>query len=230
MTRASGWQQAWREWRGFLFFVGLMLVFRSAVADYMYVPSGSMNPTLLDGDRIMVDKHVYGWRVPLTLVHLTEGEAPQRGDIAVFESPKDGITLVKRVIGLPGDTVAMVDDQLTINGKAVDYSPAPESVGAQMIAEFRNVPHEMSMEHLPGREHDILVLPQRAAMRDFGPVTVPPGCYWMMGDNRDDSADSRYIGPVPRRNFVGRATGVMFSLNADDHWLPRSGRWFTSLQ
>lgn len=229
-NRTGGWQQAWREWRGFLFFFGLMLVFRSAVADYMYVPSGSMNPTLLDGDRIMVNKHAYGWRLPLTLVHLTEGESPRRGDIVVFESPRDGVTLVKRVIGLPGDRVEMVDDRLMINGAAVSYSAVPESVGAQMLAEFRNAPHELSMEHLPGHEHDIMVLPRRAAMRDFGPVIVPEGSYWVMGDNRDDSADSRYIGPVPLRYFVGRATGVMFSLNADDHWLPRSGRWFTSLQ
>lgn len=230
MGRQSGWRQAWREWRGFVIFFGLMLVFRSAVADYMYVPSGSMNPTLLDGDRIMVDKRAFGWRLPLTLVRLTAGEDPRRGDIVVFESPKNGVTLVKRVIGLPGDTVAMVDDRLTINGQAVDYSAAPDGVGAQMIAEFRNAPHELSQEHLPGREHDIMVLPQRPAMRDFGPVTVPADSYWVMGDNRDDSADSRFIGAVPRRYFVGRATGVMFSLNADDHWLPRSGRWFTSLQ
>ena len=230
MSKDNGWRAAWREWRTFLIFLGLMLVFRSAVADYMYVPSGSMNPTLLDGDRILVNKHAYGWRFPLTLLRLTAGESPKRGEIVVFESPKDGITLVKRVIGLPGDTVSMVNDQLTLNGEPVDYSAESADVGAQMIKEFRNAPHTIAEEHLPGREHDIMVLPQRSAMRDFGPVTVPDGCYWMMGDNRDDSADSRFIGPVPRRLLIGRATDVLFSLNGDEYWRPRNGRWLTSLQ
>ena len=224
------WRRIWHEWRGLVLFAVLMLAFRSAVADYMYVPSGSMNPTLMDGDRILVNKHAYGWRLPLTLIHLTEGDEPQRGEIVVFESPANGVTLVKRVIGLPGDTVAMVDDKLMINGQEVSYSPIDGDIGQQMIAEFRNAPHLLADEHLPGCDHDIMVMPDRPAMRSFGPVTVPADSYWMMGDNRDDSDDSRFIGAVPRRFLVGRATGVLFSLTADQHWLPRSGRWLTSLQ
>src|SRR5689334_16951892 len=86
--------------KSLLIFVGLMLVFRSAVADWMYVPSGSMNPTIVEGDRILVDKAAYGLRVPFTTIRLTQGEDPQRGDIAIFPSPEDGTVLVKRVIGL----------------------------------------------------------------------------------------------------------------------------------
>src|SRR3954447_22152845 len=93
--------------KSLLIFLGLMLVFRSAVADWMYVPSGSMNPTIVEGDRILVDKSAYGWRVPFTTVKLTQGDDPQRGDIVIFDSPEDGTTLVKRVIGLPGETVKM---------------------------------------------------------------------------------------------------------------------------
>src|SRR6187455_1209126 len=107
----------------FLFFA-LMLVFRSAVADWMVVPSGSMNPTIVEGDRILVDKAAYGLRVPFTTRRLTQGNDPQRGDIAIFSSPEDGATLVKRIVGLPGDTIEMRDDALLINGVATGYDAA----------------------------------------------------------------------------------------------------------
>ena len=110
--------------KSLLIFLGVMLVFRSAVADWMYVPSGSMNPTIVEGDRILVDKAAYGWRVPFTSMRLTEGGDPRRGDIVIFPSPEDGATLVKRVVGLPGDSVAMHDERLTINGEAVAYADA----------------------------------------------------------------------------------------------------------
>jgi signal peptidase I len=222
-------QKLWRQWRGFLLFATLMLVFRSAVADYMYVPSGSMNPTLMDGDRIAVDKRVYGWRLPFTLTRLTDGRNPRRGEIVIFESPADGKTLVKRVIGLPGDVVAMHDDQLTINGHVVAYRPAQFSDDAEMVAEFRDQPHVIGREALGSCHHLMMILPDRAALRTFGPVTVPPGHYWMMGDNRDDSDDSRFIGPVSRRLIFGRVTQVLVSLNPDHHWLPRADRWFEPL-
>src|SRR5215469_10542316 len=103
--------------KSLLIFLGLMLVFRSAVADWMYVPSGSMNPTIVEGDRILVDKAAYGWRIPFTTIRMTRGADPQRGDIAIFPSPEDGTVLVKRVVGLPGDTIEMRDEQLLINGR-----------------------------------------------------------------------------------------------------------------
>ncbi len=100
----------WREYRGSLLFLFLMLVFRSAWADWVSVPTGSMNPTILEGDRVLVDKHVYGLRIPWTLVRLSDGRDPTRGEIVVFDSPRDGTSLVKRVIGVPGDVIAL-DDQ-----------------------------------------------------------------------------------------------------------------------
>src|SRR3954468_13628125 len=98
--------------KSLLVFFGLMLVFRSACADWMLVPSGSMNPTIVEGDRILVDKAAYGLRIPFTTVRLTRGADPQRGDIVIFPAPDDGTVLVKRVVGLPGDTVAMRDERL----------------------------------------------------------------------------------------------------------------------
>jgi signal peptidase I len=107
----------WREYRGPIAFVILMCCFRSAWADWVTVPTGSMNPTILEGDRVLVDKHTFGLRVPFTLIHLTSGEDPVRGDIVVFDSPKDGTSLVKRVVGVPGDTVELNGEQLLVNGR-----------------------------------------------------------------------------------------------------------------
>src|SRR5471032_1761970 len=107
---------AWRDWRGFIIFLVIMFSFRSAIADWNDVPSGSMLPTILIGDRILVDKLAYDLKFPFTTVHLSTWGAPKRGDIVVFYSPADGVRLVKRVIGLPGDQISMQDNQLTING------------------------------------------------------------------------------------------------------------------
>src|SRR5262245_62781859 len=106
----------WRAYRGTLLFLCLMLTFRSAWADWMTVPTGSMNPTILEGDRVLVDKHVYGLRIPWTLVRISDGRDPARGEIVVFDSPADGISLVKRVIGIPGDVVELDERGLSING------------------------------------------------------------------------------------------------------------------
>src|SRR5512138_3914317 len=111
----------WHEYRGTLLFLLLMFSFRSAWADWVTVPTGSMNPTIIEGDRVLVDKHVYGLRLPWTLVRLTEGRDPQRGEIVVFDSPVDGTSLVKRVIGVPGDTVALDSAGLVINGEHATY-------------------------------------------------------------------------------------------------------------
>lgn len=224
----SRFARLWRDWRGTLIFLVLMFSFRGAVADYMKVPSGSMNPTLIEGDRILVHKIELGLRVPLTTTWLTRGETPKRGEIAVFFSPVNGTTLVKRVIGLPGDVVQMVDDALFINGEAARYEPAPELPGA-LPAVMQAQPHALLRERLGTLDHPILLLPARGAMRSFGPVTVPAGEYLMLGDSRDNSADSRYIGTVPRARIIGIASEVLFSLDYDDHDLPRGDRFVTAL-
>ena len=216
--------------KSLLIFFAMMMVFRSAVADWMYVPSGSMNPTIVEGDRILVDKAAYGWRVPFTTLRLTDGGDPQRGDIVIFPSPEDGITLVKRVVGLPGDSVAMRDEHLLINGAPVDYSPAGEiPADAQLPRETSALPHEYLAEDLDGRAHAIMLLPQRRADRSFGPVTVPAGQYLMLGDSRDNSKDSRYIGFVPRNSIIGRAFRVAYSLDADHWYKPRADRFMSKL-
>ena len=212
-----------------LIFFGVMLVFRSAVADWMIVPSGSMNPTIVEGDRILVDKAAYGWRIPFTTVRLTKGNDPQRGDIVIFPSPEDGMTLVKRVIGLPGDTIEMRNEHLLINGAAIDYDPEDATADAELPHATRAQEHRYLAEKLDDRPHSIMLFPGRPAARSFGPVTVSADEYLMLGDSRDNSKDSRYIGFVPRASIVGRAFGVAYSLDADHWYRPRGDRLFSPL-
>jgi signal peptidase I len=219
----------WRENRGLLLFLLLMLTFRSAWADWMTVPTGSMNPTLIEGDRILVDKHVFGLRLPWTLVRLTEGRDPQRGEILVFDSPVDGVSLVKRCVGLPGDVIAIDERGLMINGSYAEYAPGDAALVGALLAATRAREPQVFREAgvLPG--HDVLRMPAGSPRQFFGPVRVPDGMYFMLGDNRDNSADSRYIGFVPRRNIVGLTSRVAVSFDPENYYLPRDDRWLKTL-
>jgi signal peptidase I len=217
-------RKAWREYRNFAIFALLLLTFRSAWADWVHVPTGSMNPTILEGDRLLVDKHVYGVRIPWTLVRLTSGRDPMRGEIVVFDSPADGTSLVKRVIAVPGDVVSLDEQGLMVNGKRAHYSAGDESHLKTLLSETIAMDPQVLRESGFGPTHDVLALPNRYARRVVAPLRVPEDMYFMMGDNRDNSADSRYFGFVPRRNIVGHATRVAFSLNPDHHYLPRGSR------
>ena len=225
-ARLAAW---WRTYRSTLWFLCLMLGFRSAWADWVTVPTGSMNPTILEGDYVLVDKHVFGLRVPFTHVHLTAGEDPARGDIVVFDSPADGTSLVKRVVGVPGDVVALAGDRLSVNGHAARYTVGDIRTVRGLLQKTAREHPLLLREALLGRTHDILMLPERLARRTVPAAVVPPGMYFMMGDNRDNSADSRYFGFVPRRAIVGRATRVLISFNPERHYAPRSGRILSPL-
>jgi signal peptidase I len=187
-----------------------------------------MKPTILEGDRILVNKLAYDLKVPFTTLHLAEWSAPHRGDIVVFYSPKDGIRLVKRTVGLPGDTVELRGDKLIINGESVEYKSITDELVPDISATDRAA-SEYASEQLPGRSHLVAAIPAVPALRNFGPVQVPAGSYFMMGDNRDNSFDSRYFGVVKRDRIVGRATAVVISLDADHHWCPRWDRFFSAL-
>jgi signal peptidase I len=203
-----------------LFLLGLGL-FRTAIADYNPIPSGSMRPTLLEGDVVLVDRTAYDLKVPLTDVSLARLGEPQRGDVVTFSSPRDGVRLIKRIVGLPGDVLEMRDEVLSVNGAPLAYSQpvvVPEPVRGSVTQAVR------ATEHLAGREHVVQFLPAFPALRSFGPVVVPQEEYFVLGDNRDDSADSRYIGFVPRRLLIGRAHHVLVSADIIGTWLPRMGR------
>ena len=222
-------RQYWRKEIRPLLIVALVLFsVRSSLADWNDVPSGSMNPTIIEGDRIYVNKLAYDLKVPFTTWHLAQWSNPKRGDIVVFYSPYDGTRLVKRVIGLPGDTIELRDEQLIINGKPVSYS----SLGAETSIQLPVAEQQRSLfatEQLPGHAHAVMAIPGAPAPRTFGPIRVPEGSYFMMGDNRDNSFDSRFYGAVPRNRIVGKAMDVVYSVDKNDYWLPRSQRFFRPL-
>jgi signal peptidase I len=196
---------------------------RSSLADWNDVPTGSMKPTIQEGDRVFANKLAYDLKVPFTTWHLAEWANPHRGDIAVFYSPYDGTRLVKRVIGLPGDTIELRQNRLLVNGAPLDYQPVPEQA-LDSIAPADRFGQVLATEQLPRRPHLVAAIPNIAARRDFGPIQVPEGSYFMMGDNRDNSFDSRFFGPVHRRQIVGRATTTVLSLDKAHGYSPRWNR------
>ena len=205
-----------------------MLAMRSAIADWNDVPTGSMKPTIIEGDRVFVNKLAYDLKVPFTTWHLAEWDNPKRAEIVVFFSPADEVRLVKRVVGVPGDRIELVDDHLLVNGEAARYDPLPvETINEIPVAEQPS--HQFATETVANRPHPVMATPALKARRSFGPITVPDGHYFMMGDNRDNSFDSRYYGCVERRRIVGRASAVVISLDHADYYLPRWHRFFTRL-
>lgn len=208
----------WQDNKSLLLFIVLMLMFRSAVADWNEVPTGSMKPTIVEGDRILVNKLAYDIRLPFTHISLVELGAPKRGDIVVFDSNVSNKRLVKRVVGLPGDSVAMRDNQLVVNGELIDHQFKGAVAGA---VEYR--------EQLFDQTHDVRINPNGSSLSSFDDVIVPDGHYLVLGDNRDNSADSRVIGFVPRDEIVGRTQRVVISLDYDNYYLPRKERFLHTL-
>jgi signal peptidase I len=220
----------WRDYRGMIcFFVFVMVPAKSVLADWNWVPTGSMNPTIVEGDMIYVNKLAYDLRVPLTLQRVTEWGHPERGDIVVVFSPVDGMRLVKRVIGVPGDEIEMRNNLLTINGERVEYTALAEEATLDLMPALR-ARSVFAEEDLGGREHAVMSMPGVwAGKRNFSKVKVPKGEYFVMGDNRDNSHDSRYFGFVERKKIVGKATGVIVSFNKLDRYQPRVERFFSGL-
>jgi signal peptidase I len=212
-----------REIRIFVLMILIVSSLRSALADWNDVPTGSMKPTIQEGDRVVVNKLAYDLKVPFTTINIVKWGNPERGDIVVLFSPVDGTRLVKRVVAAPGDQVEMRDNQLFVNGRLAKQSPiAIES------SEDYGAAHVMD-EDLYGRNHKVMLTPEIPAVRSFGPITVPEGNYFVLGDNRDNSNDSRFIGFIERRRIVGKAVAVAFSLDRKRYFVPRMDRFFEGL-
>jgi signal peptidase I len=219
----------WRDWvRSLLVVVLLATSFRSAVADWNDVPSGSMRPSILEGDRIVVNKLAYGLRMPFTTWRLASWADPERGDIIVLLSPQDGKRLVKRVVGLPGDTLEMRAERLVVNGEPLSYSPLEPGLLASRVS----MPADrfLAAEDLVGTRHPIMITPRAVSRSSFTLVTVPAGSYFVMGDNRDESFDSRYFGFVDRGLILGRAVAVAGSVDPSHHFAPRWQRFCRELK
>jgi signal peptidase I len=251
----------WGEAKAIFWLVLAVLAFHSFIAKPFYIPSESMMPVLLKGDRLVVSKFPYGWSFVSPSFHILPemegrlfGRLPERGDIVILSPPGQSADYIKRVIGLPGDELEMIGGQLFINGRAVKREERPPA----MIPIDQNVPClpdengdfrtrgaggkeycrlPVFRETLPnGRTYDTIDLTRRGMVDDFAKLKVPPDHVFLMGDNRDKSADSRVPlseqglgGPVPYENIGGRAEFITFSLDGTSQYLnPIS--WFTALR
>jgi len=211
-----------RQNRRFLVFLLCLGIFRTAIADWNPIPSGSMRPTLLEGDVVLVNRLAYNLKLPLTDVILLRLADPQRGDVVTFSSPEDGTRLIKRLVAVGGDTVEMRDEVLYVNSEPVIITAA--SAAREPLGQ-RSVPAVRARELLGTRGHLVQFLPTVPARRSFGPIRVPKDNYFFLGDNRDNSADSRYFGFVRRNLLIGRAHHILLSANITRDWLPRLTRF-----
>lgn len=200
---------------GILLFTLVLFASRSSFADWYLVPTGSMLPTIVEGDRIFVDKMAYRLELPFTDIEIMQTGQPKRGDIVVFNSEKAGNRLVKRLIGEPGDRVAMLDNKLSINGEQVVYEASDNEL------------HKT--EYLGDVAHFVQFIPVAEARDNFAEVIVPQGHYLVLGDNRNNSADSRYYGFVPAIEIQGKANKVLVSLDPKNYYLPRKERFIEPL-
>ena len=218
----------WREWiRPLAVAAAFILPVKSSFADWNWVPTGSMKPTILEGDMVLVNKLAYDLKVPFTLTRLGWWSAPTKGELVMLFSPEDGTRLVKRVVAGPGDRIEMRRNTLIINGNPLGYR-------MEDLSPFKSEIYEdpkaiLAEESLAGHDHHVLGFPGRAAMRDFPEIRVPAGNYFVMGDARDNSKDSRYFGFVPEKQIVGRARHVLVSLDKNHSYVPRIGRFFSAM-
>jgi len=198
----------------FILFVVLLFSFRSSVADWYYVPTGSMEPTIYVGDRVIVDKSAYTLEIPFTDVVLAKTGAVNRGDIVIINSHAADTRLIKRVVAVEGDRVRLEENRLSINGEKASV----EAKGSSLF-----------LENILGHTRTIALNPLPSPAKSFNAVTVPKGHVLALGDNRNNSVDSRYYGFIPVEEIQGKANYVAFSLDTEDMYLPRKERFFTAL-
>jgi len=222
MDEAPEWVVFCRQYAVMLLAI---FVVRFFVVQHYRVPTGSLEPTLKPGDFVLVNQFSYGWHLPISDQKLIGWGEPRRGDVAVFRYPPNPqVMYVKRVIGLPGDHIIYRNKSLTVNGKHVDsdYIGLDQESGPVGVANTVIRRHEKLAE----KPHDIFIQ-AGFAPSDYVNVVVPQGHYFVMGDNRDHSHDSRMWGPLPESHLVGRAVMVLFSIDPYQWWLDwrRSGLW-----
>ena len=214
MKKGLSLKKIWQENKSFFIFLGLMLFVRAGVADWYYIPSGSMEPTIEVGDRIFVNKLAYDVKVPFTDISLTETGSPSRGDIIVFDSKAADNRLIKRIVGLPGDRIAMRNNVLYLNNQPLHYSGDDED----------------KQEQLGEVLHQIHLDKTGSPLSSFNTVTVPEHHVLVLGDNRNNSADSRVHGFIPMDEIIGKASHIAYSLDNDNAYIPRLARTFQTLE
>lgn len=211
----------WIDNRQFFLLLTCIVFFKSAIADLSSISGASMLPTLLDGDKVWVNKLAYDVKIPFTEISLAEVSDPDRGDIVIIDSNRAGKRLVKRIVGVPGDTIYMQNNTLVINGVPANYEVLSRDAESIII-----------QEELPGGAHQARLSSRyvNRSSRSYGPTVVPADQYFVLGDNRDNSADSRIYSFVPRGEIIGRSSSVVFSLDSHNNYMPRGERFLAELE
>ena len=236
-----------KENKGFLLLLLLILTVKSSVIDWNFVPTGSMRPVLSDGDQIIINKLAYDITIPLTHKSIHKFNDPKRGDIIVFDSEVENLRMVKRVMGVPGDKLKIENNILYINGEKAVYednytSEQIETTFKKLDQESKkyyedrgvNTKHfyaDYKNETILGITHPIRI-EKGYKLPDVlnSEVVVPEGKYFALGDNRNNSKDSRFWGFVERNEIVGKVNFVIFSLDQSNYYLPRLNRFFTNIE
>lgn len=227
-SRSKGWVSFVRDVAVMAF---LIFAARSAFADWYKVPTGSMKPTILEGDHVFVNRVAYDLKLPFTRIHVMKWGDPQRGQVVVLHSPQDNKRLIKRVVAVPGDRLQIRNDVLWLNGEQVSSLPieADQLDSASAMAPRDLQQSLFSVEQLPGQSH-IIMHNMQVFRRPSYDIEVPEDFYFVMGDNRDNSADSRAFGLVHRDYFVGHAKRILTSFDQDELFAPRWDRFFEDLR
>ena len=217
----------WKENKSFLIFISLIFISKSALGDWNTVPSASMKPNIIEGDRIFINKLAYDLKLPFTQISLIHFADPKRNEVIIFESKVAGKRLVKRVIGLPGDKVALTHNQIIINGIPAKYTELTKHVNTRAKSAQNYIDAQESFaDHA---RHIRLLKKITGVSTSFNEITVPEGHYLVMGDNRNISADSRIICFVPREEIIGNSNTIVMSLNDGNYFMPRSDRWLKKI-
>ncbi len=214
-------QAFWKENRQFFLLLFCIVFFKSAIADLSSISGASMQPTLLDGDKVWVNKLAYDVKIPWTEISLAELGNPERGDVVIIDSKRAGKRLVKRIVGLPGDTIYIQNNSLVVNGEPANYEVLSRDSSSIIIQEeLENMVHQarLSSRYM------------NRSTRSYGPTVVPEDQYFVLGDNRDNSADSRVYSFIPRGEIIGRSSSVVFSLDSHNNYLPRGERFLEGIE
>lgn len=210
----------WKENRQFFLLLFCIVFFKSAIADLSSISGASMQPTLLDGDKVWVNKLAYDVKIPFTEISLAELDDPQRGDVVIIDSKRADKRLVKRIVGLPGDTIYIQNNSLVVNGEPANYEVLSRDSSSVIIQEeLEDMVHQarLSSRYM------------NRSTRSYGPTVVPDDQYFVLGDNRDNSADSRVYSFIPRGEIIGRSSSVVFSLDSHNNYLPRGERFLEGI-